>query len=179
MNILITEDLLSEKDTLWKHLLLIVLILLVCGSECWDSRLPWHGGCMGWVRTVPSSHSRQMHRGLTSLLPHQCPRQPEMDPFSILSLRVSDWLCPGLCSCDDSEPLGPEHILNSPVLHSQQPRLYVTAFLMSDQSRLPNHKQSQEKHAGKPPEAFWFSARVSEVPGRISFQVFISASAPR
>lgn len=56
----------------------------------------------------------RLHRGLTSLLPHQCPRQPEMDLFSIRSLRVSAGLCPGLSSCDDSEPLGPEHVLNSP-----------------------------------------------------------------
>lgn len=96
------------------------------------------------------------------------------------SLSAHLWLSvPRLCYCDYSEPLGPERVLNSPVLHSQQPWLYVTAFLTSDQSRLPNHTQPQEKHPGKPPEAFWFSARVSEVPGRIAFRVFISASAPR
>lgn len=177
MNILITEDLLSEKDTLWKYLLLVLLTLPVCSSECSDSRLSRHGGCMGWVRTVPSSHSYlgRLHRGLTRLLLHQCPRQLEMDRFPIHSLRISDWLCPGLCSCDDAEPLGPKRVLNSPVLYSQQPLLFSR---LTKAGYLTVHSL-RKKHPGKPPEAFWFSALVSEVPGRISFQVFISASAPR
>lgn len=57
-------------------------------------------------------------------------------PFT---LWTSNWPCPGLCSCGDSEPPDLQFVLLSPVLDSQQPWLYVSALLVSDQSRLPNH----------------------------------------
>lgn len=103
------------------------------------------GGCC-----FPLSHLDRLCRGLMSYLPDHCCRDLRCNDFPLFRW-TSDWLCPGLCFCGTSEPPDLQFVLLSPVLDSQQPWLYVSAFLMSDQSRLPNHTVT-----GKTPrEAAW------------------------
>lgn len=129
----------------------MLLILPIRGSECSDSSclsMSAVGGEGG--HRLPLSHLDRLCRGLMSLLPDHCCRGLRCNQFPF-SLWASDWPCPGLCSCGDSEPPDPQLVLTSPVLDSQQPWLDISAFLVSDQSRLPTRRVT-----GKTPgEAAW------------------------
>lgn len=88
-----------RRPSLRKRYLMKTSLACTPYSAClWQWMLRFKAASAWWLYRMSEESTflpllGRLHRGLTSLLPHQCPRQPEMDPFSILSLRISDCLC--------------------------------------------------------------------------------------